>query len=339
MSIILKININQEKKFFISNIIKILLDYDGIIFGNYVIDEIISDYYSNLYKKKYPNSTINEFWDDLNDNETKYRTKISNKINIVFNKKNNINKILTELETKFIISDTIKSEINYDDNLSLKINKIELTISLLLGKTFVYSGIKITLKLNILIINYQSSLIEPPFYKTKFIHNIFIKDKFGIRISKTTGTIIDKMTDIEKIIITTNIIKNKIIKFETELIGLYSNIDNCYVVKKISKMIKENTSWNIINLPFIIKYIDDIKDNEDMCLICQQEYQKNEKIIELSSKIKYHCNCLLQYLDIQVIKVLDNKHEYIPKCFKCPLRLNIDFINVKIPNYDIMKEL
>lgn len=99
----------------------------------------------------------------------------------------------------------------------------------------------------------QCKLLEPPFNNLDFTCNGFLLDINGIRYSKNTGTILDKLPNnkrnyqIEKI-------KKDMYLGNTDLTKkFYKKINDRYVLNRINKMINRKNSWHITNYSFLNK--------------------------------------------------------------------------------------
>lgn len=329
----LYINFIKEKFFFINKIKEYVFDNNGIIFGGAVRDKIISEYYTQKFIEK---KITLDFWNKDIDNETDSRLLIPDDIDIYFNNLDKYLLFLNVLKSKFTV--TLENNINQNNYFNIpNILKTKHNISVVIGKTFTYPGMTLSISIDIL---YSRENInqEPPFKKTDFLCNIFIENKHGIRISKNTGTVIDLMNDMEKITISSKIM-NDIVNFKTLIAGNYKKNIEKILVLRICKLL--NKKWIINNLPF--KILKNEEENEDeMCVICQSSYKIDEKIIKITKKlenekeicIKYHCDCFLKYLQTKAITITSANYN-----FECPLRWKLDFINIEIPDYNKLKYL
>jgi hypothetical protein len=318
-------NIFQEKSIFINKIKEIVFDNNGIIFGGAVRDKIISEYYKQKFIEK---KSTSDFWNSDTDNETSNRLLLPDDIDIYFSDIDKYLLFMKDIKNKFSVSlSTAESSLVYN-NIE-NVIKSKHNISFVIGKTFTYPGIIISISIDI-IYALKGVIIEPPFMKTDFICNIFIENKEGIRISKNTGTLIDTMNDMEKITISAKIM-NDIVNFKTLIAGNYNKKIEKILVMRICKLLHKK--WTIDNLPFTILKNDEEND-EEICVICQSNYKINEKIVKLKQKkcIKYHCDCFIKYLYSRASSDRNDK-------FVCPLRFRLDFIDINIPDYNNLKYL
>lgn len=234
---------------------RIAFDYDGIVYGGYVRDEMISTYHSQNY---YLSGNVKaDFYNSKVHKSSIKRIIEPNDIDIYFKSQ--------EIADSFI--DDLQS---YGDILTTKNND------------FTYTGIYSLIKhKQIILISDKSSLtidvsyphkntekecedIEPPFNNLDMLCNGFIKDVNGIRYSSTTGTYIDDLNEIEK--------KREIAKItfdiyemKTELTGGLK-IEEPYIVGRVMKMLNRRFSWYITNAPFA--YIK----KEIVCKCCNENY-------------------------------------------------------------------
>lgn len=330
--ITLCINIIQEKILFLNKLKEIIFNNEGIIYGGTVRDKIISDYYKQKFIDKKNNT---EFFDLDNDKETINRLLVPDDVDMYFNNEEKYLSFLNNLKSIFSVSllETNINDINVYLN-NFNIIKKKYNISFIIGKTFTYPGISISINVDVIYTDNKGVQIEPPFKNIDFLCNVFIENKEGIRISNNTGTIIDEMNSMEKITISAKIM-NDIVNFKTSLAGNYNKYLEKILVMRVCKLLnKKNINWSINNLPFIIQNNEDDENEDELCVICQLSYKKNEKIVKINKDLclKYHCNCFMQYLQFQSTS---NRNEKI----RCPLRHDIDFINIDIPDYNKMKYL
>ena len=167
-------------------------------------------------------------------------------------------------------------------------------------------------------------------------------NKQGIVISKNTGTIIDRMSLLDKQKITHLIMKD-IVEFKTQF-GIRdkcyfdynsgSFLYNCEVYNRIHKMMFRTFKWNITNLPF---EICDFQANNSttICGICLSNFKKKNKIIKMyndnSTKTEKVCSmvhdyCLFKYFETQIETSKNNKMNSTDEFeFRCPMRNIINF--------------
>lgn len=326
----LHINITKEKRFLYNIFLDIALNSNGIIYGGFVRNEIIVEHYKKLYYKK--NTNIN-FWDTSFDPETKYRILIPNDLDVFFNNTGKFNNFITEIKKKSIkfngnINLYEVRSIHYSGINGENFKQFKMNISFYIGKTFIFKGYKITIKLDILVNNVN--IIEPPFNNLDFFCNSFImyknNNKNEIRLSNNTGTPIDDMNFIEKNMVTAKIMKD-ILSFKTIFCR---NIDNQYTENintyRILKMIKSNISWSITNIPFnIILSNDNSIDNDLSCDICQELLKNNvdiSKLVHITNITKektniLHINCFIRHME--------NECRRNVNICRCPRRSEFNF--------------
>ena len=202
-----------------------------------------------------------------------------------------------------------------------------------------HSGIEISFDFDIIIPKRTNA--QPPFFKSDMLSNIFILNKQGVVMSNNTGTIIDRMSILNKQKISSIIMKD-IVEFKTQFCMRSYNDDytcgnynyNSEVFKRINKMLFKHFKWNIENLPFMIcNYTYDINNNN--CCICLSELKKREKVIKVyinnsanTGKICSiaHDNCMFKYFQTQLET---SKNDGIMNAesfeFRCPMRNIINF--------------
>ena len=347
------INISKEKRKLFNMIKKAVFKENGIIYGDFVRDEIIAEHYKNEFNNyiKYicyynnydiKNAITNNFWDKKYHPSSFHRTVVSKKISIFFYKKTKLDNFILYIknlnldyinDNNIIISNTINN-IKYD------YIYYNIVIKTKIGKTFVHQGHEIKIKISINCPtndNTNSFKYDPPFGICSFVYNFLIHTKKGIRLSNTTGTILDGFnSNYDKINIIKNI-KNDIVNFNTEICSINCNDDNINtLIYKIIKMTNKNNKiiWTIKNLPYLVDYkndTDNVKD--DLCCICQEKLYNNTEIATTLSKTNniltkactLHHLCLLEYIKYQL-----DKYNYN---ILCPYKTNIEFKNI-LPNYN-----
>jgi hypothetical protein len=320
-----KINFSPERiKYIVFELIKTsVLDNNGIIFGGFVRDMIISDHYKSIYNhcNEY---NIHKFWNKRIQPETAARALVANDMDICMYCEEDVIKFIIILQDifneKFGYSNVSSSDITVNSNdcyfnLPIKLHK-KLSYKITVGKIpFVYSGIELSFDFDIIIP--QNSKIQPPFNKVDMLSNVFILNKTGITMSNNTGTIIDKMTILNKQKISASIMSD-IVEFKTQFCMWNYNDDftcgsfnyNSKVIHRLNKMLFKSFKWNITNLPFVI--CDENKNNKcyENCCICFSEFKKNDKMLKVfndnSTKTEQVCcsithdKCLFKYFETQL---------------------------------------
>ena len=180
-----------------------------------------------------------------------------------------------------------------------------------IGKTFCNNGYRIKIDIDMLINNNINLNIEPPFNNADFSCNIFIMskiamNKYEIRLSRNTGTKLDKMSIVDKTKITTDILTN-LINGKTEFIRNIQSDDSEYMNgMRILKMLN-NPFIKITNLLF--KEID-YEKIDNICDICQcsfmEDDKKNQPLIKIMTNKHapnlMHKSCFVQYLSNEIYK-------------------------------------
>lgn len=340
-----KIIIEKEKRAIFHNLKSIAIDNNGTIFGGMVRDEIISDHYKKKFNEFIAKDNYNipfskAFWDTTIHPESSARTLIPNDMDVYFSSKNDADifvEKINALSFDNVIIQDLETSTNYmDEKITLKKIKIEYY----LGRTFTYKGKLIVINVDCLYfpeysIAYKN--LEPPFKNLDFLCNAFIRTKDGVRLSKNTGTQMDKMNTLERAQVTVGIMK-QVVNFETE-IATYkvSNSHEYTIVSRSLKMIerKNGPSWNITNLPFSFEKItnEDIA-NEVSCLICLCEISDTNEMKavvkaqntegKLINSCQMHCKCMTNSLSHQ-LKNYNGK-------FLCPYKSHLRFLG-NFPDY------
>lgn len=344
--ITIEYNVEQVKYIFIMKLIDKIYEYHGIIYGGFVRDYIIADYYKSLYDKKFKNSKnyYKNYWNKQFDLETLHRTLIPTDINICMYNIDHVEKMLRELN-ELINNDfgTINVEVHYkkinnninnyninnlyaDNNLGLLyIYKYIITVG---NIPYITKGYKIELQVNIVIC--KNVLIRPPFNKLDFLCNAFLMTREGINISNNTGIEkLDYLNIMDKKHVEYKIIKD-IVNFRTEYcinfsnmqIGNKLNLPNItkYACLRIERMINRSIKWNINNLPIIIEHPKKHSNSRSVCNICLENIKKIDCIASVevlnssNNMIKssvMHKVCFFKYMYNQIDTKLNNLNEDI----------------------------
>jgi hypothetical protein len=327
--------INKEKHSLYNKLILIGIRNNGIIFGGMVRDEIIASHYKSLFDKNSsaltePKNHYNNFWNSEYQKETIKRTIIPNDMDIYFHNNENSELFLDNIKIfvntyNGIIS--ISNSFVYEFGEQLIHKKITLTF--IIAKTFTSNGIIINVNIDMIINNNINNYIEPPFNYCDFSCNLFIMNKiyndyYEIRLSKNTGTILDKMPYADKINfqqkIIDDLINDKVVFIRRSL----SN--NCEYINgiRILKMLDKN--MQITNLTF--KEIETTKIEQD-CDICQMSVIPNEEpLIEILTNKQaaniMHKSCFIKYLRNEIYKKNINTETNQIEC-KCTRRNLFNF--------------
>lgn len=241
-----------------TNIESVIYDFKGVIYGGYVRDKMIKDYYKELY---YSSGYLEK---DFNNNKIAKslikRTIEPNDMDIYFKSKKEANDFIEELRTYGNIIIFKNNDFTYTGIYSLIEHK---QISLIINNNTLLFDISYPLPNT----EKECNDLEPPFNNIDMLCNGFLMDNKGIRYSNTTGTYIDELFEYERKKEIANITFD-IYEMKTYLIrGL--KIEEPYIIRRIYKMINRKFGWIIINTPFII-----IKNNKDcICKKCN-EYSK-----------------------------------------------------------------
>ncbi len=235
----------------------IVYDFKGIIYGGYVRDKMIKDYYTELYynagflEKDFHNTKIAK--------SLIKRTIEPNDMDIYFKNKIDAYKFIEELETYGNITIAKNNDFTYTGIYSIIKHK---EISLIIKNGILIFDISYPLEN----MEEECKELEPPFNNLDMLCNGFLMDNNGIRYSMNTGTYLDDLEYDRKKEISK--IRLDIYELKTTLIrGL--KIEEPYIIKRIFKMINRKFGWTIINTPFII-----IKNNSNyICKKCN-EYSK-----------------------------------------------------------------
>ena len=351
---IIKVNYVPDRiKYILFNEIKeIVLENNGVIFGGYVRDMIISDHYKDIYNSCNPYD-IHKFWNRQHHSETAARTLVAKDMDICMYSEEDVSNFIAAIQdiinNKFGYSNISSSDITITRDacyfeIPIKMHK-KLNYKITIGRIpYVHSGIELSFDFDIIVP--RRTNVHPPFCKVDLLSNIFILSKHGVVMSKHTGTIIDKMSILNKQKISTLIMVD-IVEFKTQFcMRNYSNrcvsgnfSYNSKVFERLNKMLFRNFKWDIKNLPFLMSnYKRNSSTRNDICCICLANFKHNEKIVKMfidnSTKTDKVCSnmsiahdkCLFKYLQTQLdTEKEDEISNADPFEFRCPLRNAINF--------------
>ena len=338
LSVMRKVSINLLKETRASyNRVKLMgIHNDGIIFGGMVRDEIVATHYKSLFDEYCENKSImnyKKFWVKSFHPETAKRTIVPCDMDIYFQDAGKAETFITELDAyaksmNGSIRTSNRMLYDIDDYLIHK----KVVMRIVIGRTVTYSGITINLNYDI-IINTSQNIIEPPFNNGDFTCNLFVMSKtidnnYEIRLSKNTGTKLDKMSFVRKVHLESKLL-NDLISGSTEFIRTASTPDAEYmnglrILKMIEKDIKiSNLLFREVASPSI----------ECVCDICQMTIRpddKNEPFIELLTNKHavniMHKKCFLNYLRNEIYKKNRNAETAKIEC-RCTRRNLFNFNN------------
>jgi hypothetical protein len=355
-------------------IINKVFELDGIVFGGYVRDKIISNHNTHLFNDIHNNKwDTKKFWNKQYHPETQGRMIVAKDLDIC---------VSDNLSAKTII-DSVKMMIYEDfgdknivfsseyttnsDNkyFGLSVSSItKLSFDITIGNIpFIHEGVTINISLDIVVrIN---SYNQPPFGNLDFLCNMFIMTKNGITISRNTGTIIDKMSVLNKKKVELKVMSD-IIEYKTDFCLNIKNFDNtikynCSVCDRLEKMSLKVPSWTIENMPInMCGNMTTQCNKKEACCICMSGFKKMNGTISLSIQAsdkksvingaKMHDSCIFKYMRNQL------NEEYIDATdrynndyninnfdkefyFKCPLRNLFNFTNCSKEINTLLKKI
>lgn len=367
---LVKINFTPDRIKYIlfEKIKKTVFEKKGIIYGGYVRDTIISDHYKSIYNDRNKNNlhNIHQFWNRFYQTETVGRAIVAKDMDICMYSEEDMKAFIIALQEMFndevgygnvSSSDFTTTNENRDSYLGLeiKIHK-KLIYKVIVGRIpYVHSGVELSFEFDIVIPH--SANIQPPFYNTDMLANVFIMNKQGIMMSNNTGTSIDNMSILNKQKMSMKIMSD-VVELKTQFCMRNYRNDfatgdfeyNKKVIERLHKMVFREIQWKITNLPFLLDNYKAIKTegNEtttnESCCICMSCFNNNEKVVKIftdnSTKTEkvcstLHAHCIFKYFSTQIQTANsewignDEKFE-----FRCPLR---NMVNFKICSEKIEK--
>ncbi len=336
------INLNKETRY-AYNMIKMLgINNDGIIYGGMVRDEIIATHHKLLfdnYNADEHEPKYFKFWDTTYHPESINRLLIPNDMDIYFKNNNQAQLFMSKLaDLSRVYNGSISTHSGFLYSFGQNFIHKKIIILFRVGRSLCNNGHSIKLNIDIIINNNSDNVIEPPFNNGDFTCNLFIMvksshNRYDIRLSKNTGTILDTMPFIKKIQIQSKILTD-LMNGNTEFIRNIQSPDTEYVNGlRILKMINHSYNIKISNLLFI--EIDYIKI-DNICDICQVSFNESSHINNNDSLIQImtnkhatnimHKKCFKKYLESEIFKKYKNPNTNEIEC-KCTRRNLFNFKN------------
>jgi len=339
----------QVKRAAFENIKRLALEHNGIIFGGFVRDEYISEYYTQKFRKEAPDDVrahMDKYWDDKYMPETKARLLLPMDVDVSFLNQIEVDAFVHAIRQVPHFNRVISRNVYQSRYESPMIESIqEVIITMKAGAIpYISEGKTICIKIDVVIPN--NKRLEPPFNSIDMLCNAFILTKEGKRMSRCTGTMMDLYNDYERTMVSAQIIKD-MRDFKALLVFSTPNITrsaqnklNLRALKRIQKMERRKFSWSFINMPFKTRTpsIDPAPEACNECCICSCSFQENEHVVytEMRKEDAFipsahmHYKCCMQYLSHQMQRAEespDNTRKYV---FKCPFRQEIDFLKCRL---------
>ncbi len=272
-------NIYQEKRSLQNLIVEIAVNNGGIVYGSYVSNNFIIDYYSDKFNSVKRGQY--DYWNKMIGSETfELRTLVHDILDIMFQKKYDYKLFIKALQDKYISNEFEEGLEFYIDSELVKKEFYNLS------KPIVMTAHKTQHTKTIVSIIINSKL--PPVY---IDINMFVCSNSGISLRKNTDIkSFDNLNDYNKMIIMPKII-NGIINKKINVLLL-----NEKSLKEMGTLIKNN--YEVINLPFITH-----SNYKKQCAIC---FENDKATIKLNNS--YLCkDCMHLYTNTICIYEENNK--------------------------------
>ena len=321
------------------------IEHNGTIFGGFVRDEYISEYYTDKYKRENSNEHFKRYWDEKHSPETSSRLLMPRDIDISFKTHEEAHafieavKCIPEFSKVWV---NTQNTSDYPRSIQSSLESIQhVCIDMHFGREpFLHRGRLIKITIDVVVP--FNKILEPPFGNLDMLCNGFIMTKEGKRFSKNTGTIIDMYSDYERAVVTPQILRD-MLNFKT-YICMTNKFEkqtlNISAFNRVVKMTNKNTPWTILNMPYTCEKYTSCESEEECC-ICSDGLKNDEEIaytsiqnekLEKVTSAKMHNRCFMRYLRHQIHDYEDFKEEHPNKvyCFKCPMRNSITFTRCKL---------
>jgi hypothetical protein len=308
----------------------------GTLFGGYVRDCIVSEYYTKIFERTHGKES-KKFYDINYDKDTAPRIIVSKDMDIAFNTKGKADLFIQEVKgipefNRVVVMNGNKGKYYYSSKIHcMRTILIVMNVGAI---PFVKPGIQVEIRLDV-VVKKREFKVEAPFGNIDMLCNAFIKTPDGIRMSNNTGTKIDNLGHCERLFLATHII-NDIRQFKTYLcFGMLDNdmsrrTINEMAMRRILKMQDRPFRFNYLNLPFGTKLYEDDKDNKCEVTFCEKQYTENTTIAFTvypnGKKASYCFKCMMNTLKAQY-ETLNSPESSANSDFTytCPARNIIDF--------------
>lgn len=343
----LKIEVIPERvrRTIFNKIKRIAFKHNGIIFGGYVRDAIISEYYSKLYNRA--SGSIKQYWDTTFDPDSKARTLNADDMDICFHSDEDSHAFIDNVIDSFSLATNNNYDFKQEELLNTNVynsgmNTLKsvkrLSFDIKLGRIpFVFSGYDLAISIDV-VIPFNTSLL-PPFNNLDFLCNAFIMTKHGTCLSTCTGTNMDHLSDVARSKVNAKIMQD-VVEFKTDFCMGQKAFNyksgtlqyNKYIIKRIDKMLAKQPVWHINNLPFSMhtESIHGTEGTNDTCCICLSNVKHTGDIMictymqEIQSSIS-HYKCLTNWFKAQ-IEAGEEKLTNEEFTLTCPYRNPINFV-------------
>lgn len=354
------INMNKERRAVYNLIKRMGLDEHGLIYGGMVRDEIVATYNKSVFDEYNKTSLLDidayykswdKYWDITYHPESAKRLIIPNDMDIYFKNNTNATSFIEKISNysklfnaRLSIRDEVKTTgLAYSIGSNFQHKIIQITFYI--GRTFVFAGLKITIKIDVIINNSENRHIEPPFNCADFTCNMFVmssttEGNYEIRLSRNTGTKLDIMNHVEKRRVETKIIDDLVAgktEFIRNIISRNTEYINGYrILKMLTNMQHSMKITNLLfrYIPFAdITVIENI--SEQNCDICQHsiidvEISNGAEAVEILTNkhaINFmHKHCFIEYFRKEVQRKYRNSDTDEIEC-KCTRRNLFNFKN------------
>ncbi len=318
-------------------------EHEGTIFGGFVRDEYISEYYSAKYNKQFNNNT--RYWDVKHSPETKARLLMANDMDISFKSQDSADSFIKAVKEIKEFSDICVVDSHcygdmYSNMQHVLASVKQMLINMRIGHIpFVKKGIDIILTVDVIVP--KNPALQPPFNNLDILCNGFIMTaQGGKQFSKNTGTIIDHYSDYERAVVVPQILKHM---FEFKSYICMTTISrsryiNMVALQRIKKLMNKDIPWTMLNLPFKVEvHMQEESSEKHDCAICLDAIENNQVISYTTSNKeddgteiacgKLHLKCMMHHLHSQTTRRSDNEYIFT---FKCPFRNKITFTRCKL---------
>jgi len=321
--------------------------HDGTIFGGFVRDEYIAEYYSAKFNREYHDTK--KYWESKHMPETKARLLIPNDMDISFKNESDADNFIQAVHEISEFNGVLVTDVTHQGNPYAEMESVlrsirHMIISMRVGHVpFKKNGLIVSICVDVVVP--MNSALQPPFNNLDMLCNGFILTKDGGKqFSRNSGTIIDLYSDYERATVVPQIIKD-MVEFKTYICmtSCYRNRRRVNVVAlwRVRKMLVKNIPWTMLNMPFkteIYKVPVDNGETHD-CSICLDTLKHGEEIayttlVKEDDKTeipagKLHRKCMMQHLHSQTQSIYNTNDDGV-FVFKCPFRNKITFTRCKL---------
>jgi hypothetical protein len=286
------VNLNKVKYMMMNRLSIILTDKNAIIFGGFVRDRLIHDYFAIKFLQKSSNDR-DKFDDETYDPETKGRLLVSKDIDLFLEgDESSVEELYNVLRQEGFHVTTSRVRKQYFENINVKQQKV--CVRILNAHEMGLTNIEIELD----VLFSTEDGIRPPFGRLDLECNAFLMTNKGISLSNQTGTYLDRICSFQHKRNEFEILE-KMVKFEADVAILDKDggdIEKHAIRNRIIRfnriILMQERGWKINNRVYTVV---DAPKNE-ICDICYSTFSSGLTIKLECCGLYLHKECFANYV-------------------------------------------